>query len=110
MFANRRSEQLRVVRWFFVVVALIVIFGSGLLLAPGIVRPIWPWEIAPFNAAFLGAVYLTELVLLLPLLLVPRWDPARMVLPMALCFTLTVTVISLLYLNRFILARFTTPA
>ena len=89
------------VRRFFGLVVLIVIFGAGLLLFPGVIQPLWPWAITPFNGAFLGGVYLTELALVLVLVWVNRWSPGRLVFPMSLCFVTVVTVVSLLTLNRF---------
>jgi hypothetical protein len=87
-------------RAFFVVVALVVIFGSGLLWLPDHIRPHWPWPITPFNAAFLGGVYLTELVAVLVIVAVNRWAPSRVTLPMSLAFTFVVSAVTLGYLDR----------
>ena len=65
------------VRMFFLIVVLIVLFGSGLFLLPALVQPRWPWAITPFNAAFLGGVYLTELAMVVLLMGINRWSPAR---------------------------------
>lgn len=97
-------------RRFFAVVGVIVLFGSGLLVIPAVIRPLWPWTITPFNAAFLGGVYISELVLILVLITVNRWSPARLVIPMAFCFVTVVTLVSLLYLGNFDFGKWTSPA
>jgi len=89
------------VRRFFALVVLIVIFGGGLLILPGVVQPQWPWAITPFNGAFLGGVYLSELLLVLVLVAINRWSPARLIFPMSFCFVTVVTIISLLSLGNF---------
>ncbi len=98
------------VRRFFAIVALIVIFGAGLLILPGVVQPRWPWTITPFNAAFLGGVYLSELVLVLVVIANNRWSPGRLIIPMSLCFVTVVTVVSVLWLGKFDSGKWSVPA
>lgn len=96
------------VRVFMLIVALVVLAGAALFFLPGIIGAVWPWQLTPFNARFLGAVYLAELSIVVILLFDNRWAPGRIILPMAFVFTLIVTVISLLYLERFNLQRIVT--
>ncbi len=83
--------------------AVLVVLIGGLLLffAPQLILPRWPWTVAPFNARFLGAFYTAEGAVILSLFLTNRWSPGRMVLIMALVFTLVVTLASLLNLGYF---------
>ena len=93
------------VRWFFLVVALIVTFGSCLFIVPDLIHDRWPWNIPPFNARFMGGVYLSELVAVIILIVSNRWAPARIALPMALSFTFFVTLVSFIYHDKFDTAR-----
>jgi hypothetical protein len=89
------------VRLFFAIVGIVVIVGCSLLFVPGVTRPHWPWTIAPFNAAFLGGIYTSELCLVIIAIAVNRWAPIRFILPMALSFVTIVSVVSLFYLGNF---------
>ncbi|MEP7289544.1 MAG: hypothetical protein ABI947_27665 [Chloroflexota bacterium] len=75
--------------------------GIGLFFLPEIAGPLWAWKIAPFNAGFLGAFYLASLVAAGMMLVIGRWSPVRLVLPMLLTFTLIVLIGSLIHLARF---------
>ncbi len=88
-------------RLVFLIVALVVLVGAGLFFAPALVAPRWPWSLTPFNARFLGAVYLSELFAVVVAVTVNRWAPARLLVPQAVMFTAVVTVASLLHLDRF---------
>ncbi len=91
-------------RWVTTVESAVVLFaGFGLLFLSTWVAPIWPWALTPFNAAFLGALYLTAAVAACTLAAVPRWSPARVIVPMILVFTAIVLIVSILYLDRLIL-------
>jgi hypothetical protein len=92
-------------RVFALIVALVLIGGVILLLYPGLIAPRWPWQLTPFNARFLGAFYTAELVAILILAAINRWSPARLVLVMALSFTVLVSVVSLWHLDRFDFGR-----
>ncbi len=72
-----------------------------LFFVPSAAHGRWPWDLAPFNARFLGAVYVASFAALLSLVLVGRWAPARLVAPMIFTFTAIVLVVSLAYLDRF---------
>lgn len=81
----------------------VVIAGAGIVLffAPTTGHDIWGWELTPFNARFLGAIYLAALVDFVALAVVRRWRPARLVMPMDLLFMSVVLLVSLAYLDRF---------
>lgn len=82
-------------------VILVLLVGAGLFFVPELVKPRWPWSLAPFNARFLGSFYLAEMVAMAALLVWNRWSPARMILMMAFVFTLVVTVASAMHLDHF---------
>lgn len=93
----------------FVVTAIeslvLLVAGVGLLLFPSIFRPLWPWELTPFNALLLGAVYSASLVSTLIVVYVRRWAPARVVVPQILIFTAIILVVCLYYIDRFDISR-----
>jgi hypothetical protein len=102
--ANPNPPVTALLRWVTTIESVVVLFsGFGLLFLLSIVGPMWPWVLTPFNAGFLGALYLTAAVATCTLSLVPRWSPARVILPMILVFTAIVLLVSLLYLDRFVL-------
>jgi hypothetical protein len=88
-------------RVFSAFVIVVLLLGSALFFAPGLVKPRWPWALTPFNARFLGSFYIAEMVVMSALLLWNRWSPARMILMMAFAFTLVVTVASAIHLDHF---------
>ncbi|MBX3596927.1 MAG: hypothetical protein KF874_05065 [Rhizobiaceae bacterium] len=92
-------------RFFSAAVILVLAFGAGLFFFPSLVRPRWPWEIAPFNARFLGGFYTAEMAVMAFLLVWNRWSPGRLILVMAFVFTLVVTATSLVHHGMFNFAR-----
>ena len=89
-------------RYFTLVETLVLIgAGFGLFLFPEITRAIWPWELAPFNTRYLGAVYLGALVPVALMFLSGRWSPTRPVLRAIFTFTFIVLVVSLFHLDQF---------
>src|SRR5688572_27968047 len=84
--------------------------AGGLIFLAAMSRPNWPWELTPFNAGFLGAIYAASLVVVAMLAANTRWSPARVLLPMICAFTLWAVFISFLYLPRFDLVKGTTWA
>src|SRR5258707_3706141 len=84
--------------------------GIGLFFVYNVAAPLWPWDIKPFNAGFMGATYLGSLTAVVTMLVVARWTPARLVLPMLLSFTGIVLIVSLLNLNGFPFDRWATLA
>jgi hypothetical protein len=92
-------------RVFSGAVIVVLLVGAGLFFVPDLVKPRWPWLLAPFNARFLGSFYLAEMVAMVALLVWNRWAPARMILVMAFVFTLVVSVTSLINLDHFNFAR-----
>ena len=80
---------------------VLLVAGVGLLLAPAVLRPMWPWPLSPFNTLLLGAIYSASLVATAMVVYVKRWAPARVVVPMILIFTAIVLIICLVYIDRF---------
>ena len=104
--ANNENPALPAgLRVFSGAVVLVLLVGGGLFFVPDLVRPRWPWPLAPFNARFLGSFYLAEMVAMVALLVWNRWSPARMILVMAFVFTAGVAAISLFHLDQFNFAR-----
>ena len=75
--------------------------GGGLTLLPAVISEIWPWELTPFNASLLGAVYFASMMTAALLVLMGRWSPARVALPLILLFTTIVLVLSVVYFDQF---------
>jgi hypothetical protein len=79
---------------------LLAMAGSIFFL-PNVVRPYWPWTIAPFNAGFVGAVYLGALTATLFMIFYNRWAPARIVISMIFAFTIIILGVILTHLDQF---------
>ncbi|RFC68878.1 MULTISPECIES: hypothetical protein [Mesorhizobium] len=92
-------------RIFSAGVIIVLLVGAGLFFTPALVRPRWPWDVAPFNARFLGSFYTAEIAVMLFLLVWNRWSPGRLILFMAFTFTLVVTATSLVHHGMFNFAR-----
>lgn len=89
-------------RAFTLVEALVLVAaGFGLFLFPEITRTIWPWQLAPFNTLFLGAIYLGAMVSVSYMYLSGRWSPTRPVLRAIFTFTFIVLVVSLFTSSQF---------
>jgi hypothetical protein len=97
-------------RYTYALVGIIVIAGASLFFVPDLLSPRWPWPIAPFNARFLGTIYLAELLTVTITVVSNRWAPARFVLWMSFVFVTIVTLVSFLYLDRFDFRKWTTWA
>jgi hypothetical protein len=80
-----------------------VVFAAGILLffLPALAADLWPWSIPPFNARFVGAVYLAAYIPLIRFWFVPRWIPGRLTLWMILTFTGLVMLTMLLHWDVF---------
>ncbi|MBC7878515.1 MAG: hypothetical protein H7Y59_15195 [Anaerolineales bacterium] len=89
---------LRVFNW---TEAMLLLIAGSVFFLPDLVRPHWPWVIAPFNAGFVGAVYLGSFTATALMVLHNRWAPARIVLPMIFVFTTIVLGIILFNLDKF---------
>ena len=85
----------------FVEVVVLSIAGFGLFIAPKLVGPLWPWELLPFNARFLGAVYAAACIAAVMQTVYARWSPARLVTPMIFIFTAIIIALSFVYLDVF---------
>ncbi len=92
---------------FLTLVEVIVLFLAGVLLffLPKLVGPFWPWELLPFNARFLGAVYSASCVATILQTVSGRWSPARLVTPMIFLFTTIIIVLSVIYIDVFDFSR-----
>ena len=87
---------------FLTLLEVVVLFLAGLaFFLPKFVGPFWPWELLPFNARFLGAVYLAACVAAVMQTVHGRWSPARLVTPMIFLFTLVIIVLSFIHTDQF---------
>ena len=80
---------------------VLLVAGVGLLLFPSIIRPLWPWELLPFNALLLGAIYSASMVTTAIVVYARSWSPARVVMPMIFIFTAIILFVCLIYIDRF---------
>ena len=85
----------------FVEVVVLFIAGFGLFIAPKLIGTLWPWELLPFNARFLGAVYAAACIAAVMQTAYARWSPARVVTPMIFIFTTIIMILSFVYINIF---------
>ncbi len=88
---------------FLTFAEVLVVFasGAGLFFIPELAGALWPWELLPFNARFLGAVYSASCISAVMQTLHGRWSPARVVTPMIFTFTAVIMVLSFAYLPVF---------
>ena len=103
--ADENPRLSPLVRVFAIVVIAVLVVGASLLVAPQWVSPRWPWPIKPFTQRFLGAFYLAEMVAIVQLAWINRWSPGRLILIVAACFTIVVTLVSAWHLDQFNFGR-----
>jgi hypothetical protein len=85
----------------FVEVIVLFLAGFGLFFAPKAIGHFWPWELLPFNARFLGAVYAAACLAAVMQTAYARWSPARLVTPMIFVFTAIIIILSFVHLGQF---------
>src|SRR5687767_7376841 len=95
----RLSRVLQIVN--IIQCAVLIIAAVGLFALQNVAGPNWPWETTPFNMAFLGAIYLTSFVTILPAALSNRWSPTRPVLIKVFTFAMLALLVSVLYASSF---------
>ena len=79
--------------------------GAAMFFATTFARSIWPWELTPFNARFIGGFYLAAAIAAAIVFVVGRWAPARVLTALAFIFTGLVLVVSIIHVGRFDFAR-----
>jgi hypothetical protein len=87
---------------------VLIVAGIGLFLFPDLIRPIWPWTLPPFNAAFIGAIYLASVPAIGMMAFLGGWASSRHVLAMLMTFTGIGLIITLINLPRFNFQEWTT--
>lgn len=85
----------------FVEVVVLFAAGFGLFFAPKLAGALWPWELLPFNARFLGAVYAAACIAAILQTVYARWSPARLVTPMIFVFTVIIIFLSFVHIDQF---------
>jgi hypothetical protein len=93
------SPMLRIIT--AIEVWVLIITGFGLFFFAAQLNSLWPWSLSPFNAGFLGSIYLSSLTAASLLVWNGRWIPARIITAMILAFTSIVFFVSMAYLSRF---------
>jgi hypothetical protein len=93
------SRLLRIITFIEIIVLLIA--GGGLFFVPQLAGTVWSWTLTPFNAGFLGAVYIASLTSVALMGYIARWSPARGVLWVIFVFTFIVLAVSIGYFFRF---------
>lgn len=88
---------------FLTAVEVLVVFASGvgLFFIPESAAALWPWDLLPFNARFLGAVYSASCISAVMQTVHGRWSPARLVTPMIFIFTAVIMILSFAHLEVF---------
>jgi hypothetical protein len=90
-------------------VECLTVLSSALLsLILFLAKDYWPWIIPPFNARYVGAIYLSTLVPLLWMVIIGRWSPGKLVLWMIFVFTTAILLTMFFHFDRFEWGRFTT--
>ena len=84
--------------------ALIVYFFTGFA------RSQWAWTIPPFNAKFIGAIWMAAVILLAICAWTGRWIPTRIALPIDLIFTGVALAVSVAGWSSFFPTRWGTWA
>jgi hypothetical protein len=80
---------------------VLIFTGFGLFFFYGLINTVWPWALTPFNAGFLGSIYLSALFMAAILVKEGTWYPARMITAMIFVFTTIVFIVSIAYLPVF---------
>lgn len=101
--STETNPQISTLLRFLTLVEVVVLFlaGVGIFFLPNVVGPFWPWELLPFNARFLGAVYSAACVAAVMQTVYGRWSPARLVTPMIFLFTLIIIILSFVHIAQF---------
>jgi hypothetical protein len=98
------------VRLFAATTGLVLLTTCSLFVMPVTdPGPWWPWKITPFNARFLGAVYIAQTIDALLLFSLARWSPSRLILGMGVAFTAFATLTTWMHLDVFELSRPSAP-
>jgi hypothetical protein len=93
------SRLLRILT--FIECLVLLSAGGGLFFLPEFTGTLWAWTLTPFNAGFLGAVYIASLTAVALMWYIGRWSPSRAVLWVIFSFTLIVLLVSIGYFFRF---------
>lgn len=105
--SSAENQITPLLRWVTAIeVGVLIVSGGGLFFLPSVFTEIWTWDLLPFNTRFLGAVYTASLIAAALLVIKGTWSPARIVVPMIFVFTIIVLMVSLLYIDRFELSKF----
>lgn len=80
----------------------VVLFGAMLLFFfPALAKDLWAWDIPPFNARFVGAIYFAAYIPLFIFWYTARWTPGRFVLWMIFVFTFLIMLAMFIHWDAF---------
>ena len=80
---------------------VLLVAGGGLFFFPDYFSQYWAWDSSPFNAGFMGAVYLASMLSTLAIVMRPCWSVTHSVMPMIAVFTVIVLAVSIMCLDDF---------
>jgi len=109
---NHSPDNLRIppfLRFVIAVECSVVFTGAVLLfLFPTLAKTLWAWDIPPFNARFVGAIYFAAYVPLIIFWFNPYWTPGRFILWMIFVFTALIMVVMIFHVDAFAWNRMST--
>lgn len=105
MTTNLSSPLPNSLRWFAAIIGLVSLLGTTLIWAQGVLMPLWPELLKPFNARFFGATYFGILGYIYFLLRSNRHDPGRLVITLSVVFSGMVSLITLFHMQDFLWER-----
>ena len=88
---------------FVVLVECGVVLAAALLLFlfPDLAKTLWAWDIPPFNARFIGAIYFAAYIPLVIFWFNPYWTPGRLILWMIFVFTFLIMIVMIFHVDAF---------
>jgi hypothetical protein len=87
-------------RIFTLMALAVAVLGLTLLVAPGLMRPNWPWEMRLFETRFTGAMYVPVAAVLIFLAMTNRWSPGRVAIWMGFVFGAVAIAVTAVYAGR----------
>jgi len=95
---------------FVTAVECFVVLSAAVLLffLPDLGKSLWAWDIPPFNARFVGAIYFAAYIPLVIFWYTARWTPGRLVLWMIFAFTFLVMLVMIIHWDAFAWNRIST--
>ena len=95
---------------FVTAVECVAVLSAAVLLffLPDLAKSLWAWDIPPFNARFVGAIYFAAYIPLVIFWYTARWTPGRLVLWMIFVFTSLIMLVMFFHWDAFAWDRIST--